>query len=168
MISRAIKHRWYFPCSIKMGPKRAAPNHGQNPAGGPGAIVLRATQRSRARIAPVFQSVLSRAISKASLAWMQFDEKIVLPLALPTARPPAKSAGSAEAPFCHYKDGYSGILLAQQCCLGGWKGIFISFPMLLPGPAFWKTSPRAQQAWKQGRSPSCLKSLHLNAHANVK
>lgn len=66
---------------------------------------------------------------------MQLDERIVLPLALPTARPPAKSAGSAQAPFCHYKDGYRGILLAQQRCPGGWRGIFISFPMLLPGPA---------------------------------
>lgn len=44
--SRAIKHRWYFPCSIKTGPKRAVQNQGQNPAAGPGAIVLRETRRS--------------------------------------------------------------------------------------------------------------------------
>lgn len=51
----------------------------------------------------------------------------MLPLALPTARPPAKSAGSAEAPFCHYKDGYRGILLAQQRCPGGMEGRFYFF-----------------------------------------
>lgn len=39
--------------------------------------------------------------------------------------------------------------------------------MLRPGPAVWKTSPWAQQAWKQGWSPIHLKSLHLNAYANV-
>lgn len=148
---------------------RAEPRRGKNPAAGPGAVVLRAMRRSGAQIAsaphPYYPGL---SISKASLVWMQFDKRIVLPLALPTARPPAKSAGSAEAPFCHYKDGYRGILLAQQRCPRGWKGIFIYFPMLLPGPADWKTSPRAQQAWKQGRSPICLKSLHSNAYANVK
>lgn len=129
----------------------------------------RAMPRRGARSAPAPNPCYpGLPISKASSSWMQFDERIVLPLALPTAKPPAKSAGSAKTPFCHYKDGYGRILLAQQRCPGGWKGIFISFPMLLPGPAVWKTSPWAQQAWKQGQSPICLKSLHLNAHANVK
>lgn len=74
-ISRAIKYQWYFPCSIKTGPKRAVPNQRQNPAMGPGAILLRETRSSGARIAPVPNPRYpSLSISKASLAWMQFDE----------------------------------------------------------------------------------------------
>lgn len=83
--------------------------------------------------------------SKAVLGWTQFRRTNCASAGTADGKASsAKSAGSAAAQFCQYKDGYRGILLAQQSYPE--RGGYCFFLMLLPSPAVWKTSPWAQQA----------------------